>query len=74
MNELLDALRRGDPVAINKYAMLLLVTKDQKLNKAQANEFERFAPCLIQDWTSDIFKTTCYVGTIVYNNKVYGFG
>lgn len=75
MKELLDALRKGDPVAINKYAMELLVTRDKRLNKLQANEFEHFAHCKVEEWpASTVFKYRCYIGTITYKNETYGFG
>lgn len=75
MDELLEALRKGDPIAINTYATELLVTRDKRLNKLQANEFEHYARCKVEEWTSsDIFKQRCYIGTITYNNLTYGFG
>ena len=74
MDELLKALRAGDRAEINKCAIALLVTRDKKLNKLQAQEFERYAPCTIIEWTSDIFKSRPYVGTIRYGSQEYGFG
>ena len=74
MDELLRALQRNDPVAINKYAISLLVTRDLRLNKNQVNEFERYAPCKIKEWHSTTFKSACYIGTITYNNRTYCFG
>lgn len=74
MDELLRALQLNDPVAVNKYAMWLLVTRDGRLNRNQVNEFERYAPCKISEWHSTTFKSACYIGTITYNNRTYGFG
>lgn len=75
MDELLEALKKGDPTEINKYAIKLLVTWDRRLNKPQANEFEHFARCKIDEWPqSTVFKQRCYTGTITYNNVTYGFG
>lgn len=75
MDKLLEALRSGDPTAINKYAMELLVTRDKRLNKLQANEFEHYARCKVEAWQSgNVFKYNCYIGTITYNNLTYGFG
>lgn len=75
MDELLKALKSGDRREINKYAIELLVTWDNRLNKPQANEFEHFARCKIEEWyPSTIFKQKCYLGTITYNNVTYGFG
>jgi hypothetical protein len=75
MDELLDALRSDDSTKINEYACALLVTRDNKLNKIEANAFEHFAKCKVSEWLdSTIFKSRCYVGTITYRNKTYGFG
>lgn len=75
MDELLEALKKGDPAEINKYAIKLLVTWDKRLNKPQANEFEHFARCKIEEWPkSDIFRNRCYIGTITYKGITYGFG
>lgn len=75
MDELLDALRKGDPTKVNEYATKLLVTRDNRLNKLQVNEFEHYARCKVEEWQpSTVFKQRCYVGTITYNNLTYGFG
>jgi hypothetical protein len=76
MEELLEALRKDDLMAINELAKQLLLMKDGKtINKLQANEFEHFARCRIEQWPdATIFKGQCYKGTITFRNKVYGFG
>lgn len=75
MEALLEALRNGDRTKINEYALALLVTRDKKLNKLQANEFEHYAHCKVEEWSSStIFKSRCYIGTITYQTVVYGFG
>lgn len=74
MDELLEALRQGDRAEINRCAIALLVTRDNRLNKLQAQEFERYAPCRVIEWTSDIFKSRPYIGTIKYGTQEYGFG
>jgi len=74
MDDLLKALRDGDRARINEYAKQLLVTRDNRLNKLQAQEFERYAPCRVIEWRSTTFKSRPYVGTIIYGNYEYGFG
>lgn len=74
MEDLLMALRKRDPTLVTKFARELLVTWDNKLNKLQANEFEHFAKCKIEEWPDNtVFKQKCYVGTIVFNGDTYGF-
>lgn len=74
MEELLEALRSRNSAEINKWAIALLVTRHNRLNRSQAQEFERYAPCKITEWSSDIFKSKPYVGIISYGNSEYGFG
>jgi len=75
MEELLKALKDDDPISINKYAMELLVTKNRELNKLEVNAFESYAHCKINPWpASTIYKARCYIGTIIYKGKEYGFG
>jgi len=69
MKELLEALQSGNTRTISMLAMDLLLTGDNKLNKAQVNEFEKYAPCKIHETHGDH-----YIGYIEYNHCIYSFG
>lgn len=72
MNELLEALQKGDEEKVNELACGLFITHDGNINRPQMNEFERYAPCHIFPIEKDSFGWL--IGGIRYNNEVYSFG
>lgn len=72
MDQLLEALKEGDEESINKLAANLFRTRAGGLNKAQINEFERYAPCRI--FTLENNEQSSFMGGIQYNDRTYMFG
>lgn len=72
MDKLLKALQEGDEEKINNYACALFITKEGRMNMAQKDEFERYAPCKIVCLERDSFGWL--IGGIKYNDKTYSFG
>jgi hypothetical protein len=72
MDELLKALQEGDEEKIDCLACSLLITSGGQINRAQVNEFEKYAPCKIFPIEQDSFGWL--IGGIRYNDKTYLFG
>lgn len=72
MEELLDALKEGDQERINNLAAKLFRRRAGGLNKAQINEFERYAPCRI--FTLENNEQSSFMGGIQYHDHTYMFG
>ena len=87
MDELLKALQEamtlpnqgdeGSPTAlladqINGLACELFITDGGHINRAQVNEFEKYAPCKIFPVERDSFGWL--VGGITYNGRTFTFG
>lgn len=72
MDELLDALYKGDKEAVNRLACDLFITKDGRCNWANISVFQAYAPCRIFALERD----SCgwLIGGINYNGTIYSFG
>lgn len=75
-DQLLEALKREEPnpSEVKYFADQLLVTKDNKLNLVEANNFQKFSRCRIYPQESDIYHFRSFVGVIEYNGYYYSFG
>jgi hypothetical protein len=74
MDELLEALRKGNAYLINYYALEILVTRSGTLNKAAVQEFESYANCQVVEWQNTTFRRRPYLASIKYGDAEYGFG
>jgi len=74
MEELLKAMQaeKPDEDVINGLACNLFITPYGEINRAQINEFEKFAPCKIYPVERDSFGWL--IGGIKYNDKKFTFG
>lgn len=72
MEALLKAMQEGDEEKVNDLACTLFITRNGEANRAQMNEFERYAPCRIYPLEKDSFGWL--IGGIKYNDKVFSFG
>ena len=77
MDELLAALQAGLEENVSELALDLFFTEEWKLNLAQVNEFEHYAPCKVT-----FLERPCYIwkkrqwksGEIFYRGKTFAFG
>jgi len=72
MDELLAAMQAGDEDKVNDLACELFITNEGWCNRAQINEFERYAPCKIFPIERDSFGWL--IGGIKYNDKTFSYG
>lgn len=72
MAELLKALMDEDCGRINRLAQDLFITPRGYTDRAQINEFEKYAPCKVEPVVRDALMWV--MGEIVYNGKRYLYG
>ncbi len=74
MDELLKALQHKDKRAVQIITRRLFMTKDGRVNWAQINEFQSYAPCKVSAFTLNKGMKTSLGGRLVYNDTVYSLG
>lgn len=71
-NDGVARIETAEEIAINVLACDLFIGKDGRINMAQVNEFEHYAPCKIGPAERDSFGWL--IGYICYNGRTYYFG
>ena len=74
MDVLLLAMQRSQEFLVNILACELFITQDDLCNRAQVDEFEKYAPCRIDIFGYNDQKREEPFGVIRYNNKIFKFG